>query len=328
MKLHENTALFRDAIRFTAQRMNLLPEYIEKDYWVTYVLHTLFNHEIGADTVFKGGTALSKCYKTIDRFSEDIDLIVLRREGESNNKLTSKIRTISEVVSAVLPEVEIEGLTHKMGMNRKTAHTYKKEFEGSYGQVRDVIVVEATWLGYFEPYTTRKLSSMVGEMMLNNKQEAIAEATGLMPFNVRVLEPIRTLCEKIMSLVRFSYGEDPIDDLKKKIRHTYDLHQLLRQQEFSDFFESVAFAGMLLKVASDDVVSYKSNNEWLAYHPKEALMFKELDAVWKELAPIYNGEFKKLVYGDFPNDVAVVKTLKRIKDRLAGIEWTIKIPGK
>ena len=131
-----------------------------------------------------------------------------------------------------------------------------------------------------------------------------------------------------MSLVRFSYGEDPIDDLKKKIRHTYDLHQLLRQQEFSDFFESVAFAGMLLKVASDDVVSYKSNNEWLAYHPKEALMFKELDAVWKELAPIYNGEFKKLVYGDFPNDVAVVKTLKRIKDRLAGIEWTIKIPGK
>jgi hypothetical protein len=30
------------------------------------------------------------------------------------------------------------------------------------------------------------------------------------------LEPIRTLCEKIMSLVRFSYGENPVDDLKKK----------------------------------------------------------------------------------------------------------------
>lgn len=175
MKLHENTALFRDAIRFTAQRMNLSPEYIEKDYWVTHVLHTLFIHEIGADTVFKGGTALSKCYKTIDRFSEDIDLVVVRREGESNNKMTTKIKTISDVVSAVLPEVDIEGLTQKMGMNRKTAHTYNKEFKGSYGQVRDVIVVEANWLGYFEPYTTKQLNSFVGEMMLTNNQVAIAE---------------------------------------------------------------------------------------------------------------------------------------------------------
>jgi hypothetical protein len=80
--------------------------------------------------------------------------------------MTTKIKTISDVVSAVLPEVDIEGLTQKMGMNRKTAHTYNKEFKGSYGQVRDVIIVEANWLGYFEPYTTKQLNSFVGEMML------------------------------------------------------------------------------------------------------------------------------------------------------------------
>jgi predicted nucleotidyltransferase component of viral defense system len=95
--------------------MQILPIFIEKDYWVTYALQTIFNHATGSDTVFKGGTALSKCYKMIDRFSEDIDLVVLRREGESNNRLTTKIRTISDVVSAVLPEVNIEGLTQKGG---------------------------------------------------------------------------------------------------------------------------------------------------------------------------------------------------------------------
>jgi predicted nucleotidyltransferase component of viral defense system len=328
MKLHENTALFRDAIRFTAQRMNLPPEYIEKDYWVTHVLHTLFIHEIGADTVFKGGTALSKCYKTIDRFSEDIDLVVVRREGESNNKMTTKIKTISDVVSAVFPEVDIEGLTQKMGMNRKTAHTYNKEFKGSYGQVRDVIVVEANWLGYFEPYTTKQLNSFVGEMMLTNNQVAIAEANGLMPFDVRVLEPVRTLCEKIMSLVRFSYGEDPIDDLKNKIRHTYDLHQLLRQQEFLAYFQLNEFPKLLLKVANDDVAGYKNSNEWLAHHPNEALIFKDLDNVWNELKAIYNSNLKTLVYGILPPDDSVLEILKMISERLVGIEWNIKIPNK
>ena len=42
-------------------------------------------------------------------------------------------------------------VTHKVGMSRKTAHKYSKEFTGDYGQIRDVIIVEATWLGYFEP---------------------------------------------------------------------------------------------------------------------------------------------------------------------------------
>jgi len=85
----------------------------------------------------------------IERFSEDIDLVVLRREGETDSKLKSKLKAISTVVETVLPEVTIEGITHKMGMNRKTAHSYNNEFKGDYGQVRDVIILESTWLGYY-----------------------------------------------------------------------------------------------------------------------------------------------------------------------------------
>jgi len=328
MKLHEDKTLFRQAIQFTSDERQILPIYIEKDYWVTYALYTIFNDSIGKDTVFKGGTALSKCYNMIDRFSEDIDLVVLRREGEADARLKAKLKIISTVVGTVLPEVNIDGITHKMGMNRKTAHSYHKEFQGNYGQVRDVIVLESSWLGYYEPYTNRQLQSLVGEMMVNNGQAEIAEANGLMPFEVCVLEPIRTLCEKIMSLVRFSYGENPIEDLKKKIRHTYDLHQLLIQKEFSDFMDSPSFAEMLLKVANDDVVSFRNNNDWLAHHPNDALIFDGLDTVWKELSPVYNGEFKNLVYGDLPNDRSVLETLKRIKGRLSEVEWDIKIPAK
>ena len=325
MKLHENKILFKQAVQFTADQLNISAIYVEKDYWVTYTLYTIFNNEIGNDTVFKGGTALSKCYKMIDRFSEDIDLVVLRRDGETDNKLKTKIKAIGKVVSEVLPEVEIATITHKMGMNRKTAHTYNKEFDGNYGQVRDVIILESTWLGYYEPYTNRMLNSFIGEMMMNNGQTNIAEANGLMPFEVRVLEPIRTLCEKIMSLVRFSYGENPMEDLKNKIRHTYDLHQLLQQKEFSDFFNSPAFDEMLVRVATDDVTSFRNNNKWLVNHPNEALLFKELDTIWEELKDTYSGDFKNLVYGDLPNDESILETLKRIKERLRSITWTVKV---
>ena len=321
MKLHENKILLRQAVQFTADQMKIPAIYVEKDYWVTYALYTIFHNEIGKDTVFKGGTALSKCYNMIERFSEDIDLVVLRREGETDNKLKTKLKAVSTVVEATLPEVTIEGITHKMGMNRKTAHSYNKEFKGDYGQVRDVIILESTWLGYYEPYTTKSIVSFVGQMMMDNKQSDIA-------FKLLALEPIRTICEKIMSLVRFSYGENPIDDLKKKIRHTYDLHQLLKQKEFLEFFHSKNFDDMLLKVANDDVASFKNNNKWLNHHPNEALIFKDLENVWTELKTIYNGDFKNLVYGELPKEEAVLETLKMIQERLKSISWTIKIETK
>jgi hypothetical protein len=324
MKLHKNSSLYGEAIRFTAQQMNLKSEYVEKDYWVTYALFTIFNNEIGKDAVFKGGTALSKCYNMIERFSEDIDLVVLRREGETDSRLKSKLKAISAAVESVLPEVTIEGITHKMGMNRKTAHSFSKEFKGEYGQVRDVIILESTWLGYYEPYTTKSIVSFVGQKMLDNNQSDIAKENGLLPFDLLALEPIRTICEKIMSLVRFSYGENPMEDLKKKIRHTYDLHQLLQQEEFLKFFQSRAFDDMLLKVANDDVASFRNNNKWLNYHPNAALIFNDLEKVWNELKTIYNGDFKNLVYGELPKEEAILETLKMIQQRLKSISWNIK----
>lgn len=328
MKLHENKNLFRQALQFTADQMKIPAIYAEKDYWVTYVLYTIFKNDIGKDTVFKGGTALSKCYNMIDRFSEDIDLVVLRRQGETDSKLKSKLIAVSTVVETVMPEVLIEGVTRKKGMNRKTAHSYNKEFKGDYGQVRDVIILESTWLGYYEPYTTESIVSFVGQMMLNNNQFDIAKENGLLPFDLLALEPIRTICEKIMSLVRFSYSENPIYDLKKKIRHTYDLHQLLQQDEFLNFFQSPAFGEMLLKVANDDVASFKNNNKWLNYHPNEAFIFKDLESVWNDLKLIYSGDFKNLVYGELPKEEAVLETLKMIQERLKAISWTIKTESK
>lgn len=53
--------------------------YVEKDFWVCWVLEVLFlSDQIGPHLSFRGGTSLSKGWGLIDRFSEDIDLSISR----------------------------------------------------------------------------------------------------------------------------------------------------------------------------------------------------------------------------------------------------------
>lgn len=64
-------------IQEAAQRLGLLPVIVEKDFWVCWILGLIFSDDhLAQGLVFKGGTALSKVYGVIRRFSEDIDLSV------------------------------------------------------------------------------------------------------------------------------------------------------------------------------------------------------------------------------------------------------------
>lgn len=326
MKLHENREVFRQAIQATAQEIGIPEIFIEKDYWVTFALYTVFKSERGNEIIFKGGTSLLKCYNLIKRFSEDIDLVILRNGDESNTTLTKKIKSIGDEISRILPEVDLPNVTVKKGMNRKTAHEYKTHFKGDYGQVRTVIIVEATWIGYFEPYMEKPIHSFVFDMMAKRGQLQLAEDFELKPFMAKVLLPTRTLCEKILSLVRFSYSDTPIEDLRLKIRHLYDLHTILQVKEYHSFFYSEAFTSMLLKTGNDDISSYKSNNKWLNNHPCDAIIFKEPQSTWEKLRDTYNGDFKALVFNEeLPPPNLILQTLQMMRQRLIEVNWTVKV---
>ncbi len=324
MKLHENKELFRDAIIATSQLKGIAEIYVEKDYWVTFALHSIFTNEIGKSCIFKGGTALSKCNQLIERFSEDIDIVLLKQGNESRSQLKNKLKKITKIVEAQIPEIEIPGITNKKGMIRKTAHNYPIVFEGLFGQIRDYLIIEATWLGSFEPYEKGNVSSLIYEMMIEKNQEKIAEEYNLKPFEVNVLSPKRTFCEKIMSLVRFSHTKNPIVDLNNKIRHLYDINQLLKEKEIHDFFNTKEFDNLLLIVANDDKLSFKTGNEWLKIHPSEAIIFKESDDTWDKLKTTYSSTFSKLVYGELPKETEIKKTLKIINNRIKKMKWKIK----
>jgi hypothetical protein len=323
MTLHKNEKLLKEAILATAEYLGIREIYVEKDYWITVALYRIFHSDMANQYVFKGGTALSKCHNLIERFSEDIDMVVFRNKGETDNQLKKKIRTISKVVGKVIPETEVEGLTNKMGNIRKTVHQYDKIFEGDFGQVRAHVVLEASWLGNFEPFSKMQVSSYIYAMMNAKRQEELIEQYTMAPFTIQVLSKLRTLCEKIMSLVRFSRSEAPIANLRNKIRHVYDIYQMLKDQEIRLFFESIDFDTMLIKVGNDDIIAYKNNNDWISKHPSTALLFDKPQETWMQLSAVYNGNFKDLVTGELPREKDIIKTLELVSDRLRKIDWKI-----
>ena len=63
----------------TSAPRNMQAQIVEKDFWVCWTLKELFRlPTIGEHLIFKGGTSLSKVFKIIERFSEDIDVSIDR----------------------------------------------------------------------------------------------------------------------------------------------------------------------------------------------------------------------------------------------------------
>lgn len=323
MKLHNYKQAFEGAIVATAQHFGIAEIYIEKDYWVTLALKQIFLDKNSKDiAVFKGGTSLSKCFKIIDRFSEDIDMVVIREDGESDNSLKRKLKKVTNALDAVMTAIPEHPLENKRGKIRKVVYGYEKVgVKGAYGQVRDQIILEVSSLGNFQPSERVSIHSMITQFIATTNNPDLIKEYELEPFKVTVINMERTFCEKIISLVRFSYSENPFADLANKVRHTYDLHQLLQEKRISSFLISDDFEVMLLQVGKDDDKAIPNDKEWLSKHPSESLFFRETEKVWETVSKTYMGTFKELLTGALPDEREVLLSIVRIGSRLKDVEW-------
>ena len=80
MYLHKDCEQFKNIIELTAEYCKRTPVVVEKDYYVTLILKLLAQQQ--EQCVFKGGTSLSKGFRVIDRFSEDIDITFNEHIGD------------------------------------------------------------------------------------------------------------------------------------------------------------------------------------------------------------------------------------------------------
>lgn len=100
-----------EALEVAAGQSGRPAHLLEKDIWVVWALDAIYSSALGNTLTFKGGTSLSKVYKIIDRFSEDIDLTYdiralvpdLLRNGNPMPATASQEKKITSAVRDRLP---------------------------------------------------------------------------------------------------------------------------------------------------------------------------------------------------------------------------------
>lgn len=118
MKLHTDKEMFANAIEAASQELGMVPEFIEKDYWICQILQNLSRHPQCERIVWKGGTSLSKAYGLIKRFSSDVDFAVLL-DGLSQNQQKKLVAKIGRDTTVDLEELYVPDGTIKNNRFRK-----------------------------------------------------------------------------------------------------------------------------------------------------------------------------------------------------------------
>ena len=229
MNLHTDIKLFNETIRAASHHTSIKDEFVEKDYWITLVLHQLSKSKYAGQTVFKGGTSLSKGYGLINRFSEDVDIAIINDNNKSGNEIKTIIRTVEKEMTQQLKELQVEGVTSKGSRFRKSVFEYESKNKNNK------LIVEVNSFANPFPFQKMVIKSFVFDFFIATGNEKFIEQFNLQPFEINVLKKEQTLMEKLVSLIRFSFAENPVESISQKIRHFYDLYFLMNDRECAAF---------------------------------------------------------------------------------------------
>lgn len=234
--IHEE-ADFSRLIGIVARETGIAAALIEKDYWVTHTLWAL--HETGLEIWFKGGTSLSKGFKLIQRFSEDLDLMILHgsvgilpqvSNWTSTNKGPTKHRAaFYEALAGVLavPGVRVERDAGRIDRQARGAD-YLGHYPGvllaELGPAMSPFVRLEVGRARVVPHVARPLSSFVHDYLGANG--LLADFDDNRPASVRCVHPLVTLFDKLDAMVR-RYGRDVIE-ADAFVRHYEDAAQIIR----------------------------------------------------------------------------------------------------
>ena len=213
------------------------PAFVEKDFWVVELLRSLVrplaveatgNDPASAEVLFKGGTSLSKAYGLIDRFSEDVDILVVCRGLGRQTTDTRVLRPLCERARAELglDETAVEWLTFSTGRTRNALYRYPRRLTSP--ATRPEVKLEmgvrgGTFPGTVERTIRSYLAEYISQAGIDADFEELTDVT------VNVIAPVRTLAEKLALLHHAGTmaigGDDSL--LSESGRHFYDVHQLL-----------------------------------------------------------------------------------------------------
>jgi predicted nucleotidyltransferase component of viral defense system len=224
---------FGPTLDAAAERLGISPTAVEKDYWVSEVLRVL-GRDFGGDFIFKGGTSLSKGYRLVERFSEDIDVLVL--PGERGRGTTDKLMKAMADAAATGVGGSAAGVGgSETGRHRSYEISYPATRERT-ALIRTSVLLEMGVRGGPHPHAPVPISSLLGDA-LEAAGTDLSEFDDLKPFEVAVLHPGRTLLEKLVlihALAQQLAASTAASIDRRNGRHFYDVYQLLGDRQVLD----------------------------------------------------------------------------------------------
>ena len=321
-----STSQRNELFQETAVRKGMAPEVVEKDFWVCWSLKHLFSIDaLKSHIVFKGGTTLSKVFGKIERFSEDIDLILdwellgygngendpyykhssKTKQDAFNKKINKhaaiyireKLYPILQNLTKICPDIKLEIDSE----NSECINIfYPAAFDNSY--IRPQVILEigplAAWVPS-EKYTIRPYSA-----------EAFPEVFTEPECDVIAIKAERTFWEKATILHQEAHRKGIVKS--RYSRHYYDLY-LLGQSEI----KQKAFSNMkLLK----DVREFKKRfypSAWANYDEAKPGTFRLMPTAANilELQKDYKSMLV-MIFGEKPKFETILTSLQGLENEI------------
>lgn len=314
----ERRMLFSDVCR----KLQQIPEaMIEKDFWVCYVLEHIFSDEqLSKILCFKGGTSLSKAHGIIERFSEDVDLILdwtrFLDLGDPNaERSKTKQSLFNELINETAGRYVSGELRNRIqsvlgdvcrveldAVEQLNLHiVYPKVFEDQYlsPNVKLEIGPLASWI----PSEKKPIASFVGA---SEPQLEIAS------FEIPVIKAERTFWEKIEAIHHEHYRPETKKAPRRFSRHYYDLYRMYRSPVYAAAKENLALL--------QDVVDFTRKfypRSWAHFElckPGSMLLMPSEHAL-----PVMKADYaamRAMIYGDYPSFDEILLTIKKIESEI------------
>jgi len=306
---------------------------IEKDFWVCWTLRELFGlPEDGPHLTFKGGTSLSKAWKLIERFSEDIDVVLdrgflgfggeKRPEKAPSNKQREK--RLEELKLACQQRIRGSLKTQLNARFQDTlptgapwdlvddgtdpdGQTLLFHYPATCGEaayIRPVVKIELGARSDTEPCATPEIRPYL--------VEAFPSAFTQGGFNVRTVTPERTFLEKAMLLHEETFRTSGAGPKARLARHYYDLWCLVTKGVGEKAF---ADRELFARIAAHRAVFFRRSKNAQASLSPGALRIIPLPdqmAAWKQ---DYQTMREDMFFGTVPSFDEIIRVMGDFEKR-------------
>ena len=270
----------REVLELVRERTDRPTHLLEKDVWVVWTLGALFKSQLATDLTFKGGTSLSKAYKVIDRFSEDIDLTYdirkliedligsdgsLPTSRSQANKWTKAVRdrlpdwiatNVPPVIEAALAREQMEARLEIGGAENDKLMLHYPALKHAAGYVAPVITLEFGGRATGEPHQVLPVACDMDGHVPN---VSFPTASPL------VMSVARTFWEK--ATAAHVYCAQGRIRSERYARHWHDLAALRRSQYFAGVIGDRAVAASVAQHKSFFFIEKDSAGGAIDYLP-------------------------------------------------------------